>query len=77
MSNMVGCVMIEIALFSSLRNVKVVTFGKTVLGMTIAISNLLRDHIVGDVASVPVGSLHTAHQLFSDISTLHERHADV
>ena len=38
-------------------NVKVVAFGKAVLGMVEAVETLLGDHIVGGVASVPVGGV--------------------
>ena len=38
-------------------NVKVVAFGKAVLGMVEAVETLLRDHIVSGVASVPVGGV--------------------
>lgn len=38
-------------------NVKVVAFGKAVLGMLEALEELLGDHLVGGIASVPVGSI--------------------
>lgn len=36
---------------------KVVAFGKAVLGMVEALESLLGEHIVSGVASVPLGSL--------------------
>ena len=38
-------------------NVKVVAFGKAVLGMVGALESILGGHIVSGVASVPVGSV--------------------
>lgn len=46
------------------RNVKVIAFGKAVLGMVTALEQILGDHITEGVASIPVGSLETAKKLF-------------
>ncbi len=48
------------ASFDLKYNVKVVAFGKAVLGMVNAIEDLLGDHIVAGIASVPVGYTATA-----------------
>ena len=40
-----------------IRNVKVIAFGKAVLGMTLSLAGIIKDHIVGGVVSVPVGSM--------------------
>ena len=45
---------------SSSRNVKVVAFGKAVLGMVAAVEGLLGEHVVEGVASVPVGAVERA-----------------
>ncbi len=42
------------------RNVKVVAFGKAVLGMVTAVERLIGEHIVEGVASIPVGAMETA-----------------
>ncbi len=42
------------------RNVKVVAFGKAVLGMVTSVERLIGDHIIEGVASVPVGTVDTA-----------------
>ena len=39
---------------------KVVAFGKAVLGMVEALETLLGDHIVGGVASVPRGAMEVS-----------------
>lgn len=39
---------------------KVVAFGKAVLGMVACLESLLGEHITEGVASVPVGSMGTA-----------------
>ena len=44
----------------SSRNVKVVAFGKAVLGMVAAVEELLGEHVVEGVASVPVGAVERA-----------------
>ena len=44
-----------------IRNVKVIAFGKAVLGMTLSLAGIIKDHIVGGVVSVPVGSMDLAH----------------
>ena len=41
---------------------KVVAFGKAVLGMLGALERILGDHIVEGVASIPAGSLELAKQ---------------
>ena len=38
---------------------KVVAFGKAVLGMVDALESILGDHIIGGVASVPSGAVNT------------------
>ena len=43
---------------------KVVAFGKAVLGMVTALEQILGEHITKGVASIPVGSLETARKLF-------------
>jgi len=45
--------------------VKVIAFGKAVLGMVTSLGQILGDHITEGVASIPVGSLETARKLFS------------
>ena len=42
------------------RNVRVVAFGKAVLGMVAAVESILQDHLVEGVASIPVGAMETA-----------------
>ncbi|XP_006821653.1 glycerate kinase-like [Saccoglossus kowalevskii] len=37
------------------HNVNIVAFGKAVIGMVSAVDSILNDHIVGGVASVPLG----------------------
>lgn len=46
------------------RNVKVVAFGKAVLGMVAAVEGLLHNHVVGGVVSVPVGAVETARKFY-------------
>lgn len=46
------------------RNVKVVGFGKAVLGMATAVERLLGDHITAGLVSVPEGILETAAKMF-------------
>ena len=41
-------------------NVKVVAFGKAVLGMLVSLETLLGDHITDGIASVPVGAVEAA-----------------
>ena len=43
---------------------KVIAFGKAVLGMVTALEQILGDHITEGVASIPVGSLEMARKLF-------------
>ena len=38
-----------------------IAFGKAVLGMTLSLAGTIKDHIVGGVVSVPVGSMELAH----------------
>ena len=47
-------------------NVKVVAFGKAVLGMLAALQRLLGNHIVDGVASVPVGAVEATLKRFPD-----------
>ena len=49
----------------SFSNVKVIAFGKAVLGMVACLESLLGEHIVEGVASVPVGSMETAQAALS------------
>ena len=49
------CVCVCVCAWAS--NVKVVGFGKAVLGMVEALEGLLGEHIATGVASVPVGSV--------------------
>lgn len=46
------------------RNVKVVAFGKAVLGMVAALEGILLSDIIGGVASVPVGAVETAKKFY-------------
>ena len=46
------------------RNVKVIAFGKAVLGMVSAVEDVVGSHITEGIASVPVGSLEVARQAF-------------
>ena len=41
-----------------------VAFGKAVLGMVAAVEGIIGEHIVGGVASVPVGTMETARTHF-------------
>lgn len=45
-------------------NVKVVAFGKAVLGMVTALEDILGQHITGGVASVPVGAVDAARRFY-------------
>lgn len=45
-------------------NVKVVAFGKAVLGMVAALEEILGQHITGGVASIPVGAVETAQKFY-------------
>lgn len=40
------------------RNAYVVGFGKAVLGMAVTLENLLQDHLISGIISVPVGALN-------------------
>lgn len=40
------------------RNAYVVGFGKAVLGMAVTLENLLQDHLISGIISVPVGTLN-------------------
>ncbi len=46
------------------RNIKVAAFGKAVLGMVAAVEHVLGNHVVGGVASVPVGAMETAQKFY-------------
>lgn len=46
------------------RNVKIIGFGKAVLGMVMALERLLGNHISEGVISIPVGSLEAARRVF-------------
>ena len=46
------------------RNVKIIGFGKAVLGMVMALERLLGNHISEGVISIPVGSLEAARRIF-------------
>lgn len=46
------------------RNVKVVAFGKAVLGMVTAVESILGDHVMEGIASVPVDTIQTARDNF-------------
>ena len=48
------------------RNVKILGFGKAVLGMVTALERLLGNHISEGVISIPVGSLGAARRFFPD-----------
>ena len=48
----------------SLKNVKVIAFGKVALKMVTTLEGILGEHITEGVASVPVGSLETARRQF-------------
>ena len=50
--------------FMLYRNVKVVAFGKAVLGMVAAVECILGDHIMEGVASIPVDAMETARENF-------------
>ncbi len=39
---------------------KVVAFGKAVLGMVAGVESVIGDHIIEGVASVPIGTMSTA-----------------
>ena len=41
-----------------------VAFGKAVLGMVAAVEGIIGEHIIGGVASVPVGAMETARAHF-------------
>ena len=43
---------------------KVVGFGKAVLGMATAVERLLGDHVTAGLVSVPVGILEAASKMF-------------
>lgn len=43
---------------------KVVGFGKAVLGMLTAVERILGDHITEGVASIPAGALETAEKFY-------------
>lgn len=45
-------------------NVKVVAFGKAVLGMVSAVEGILGEHIVEGVASIPVGAMEMAQKCY-------------
>ena len=45
-------------------NLKVVAFGKAVLGMVAALEGILGEHITGGVASIPVGAVETARKFY-------------
>lgn len=45
-------------------NVKVVAFGKAVLGMVSAVESILGEHVIEGVASVPVGAVETAQKCY-------------
>lgn len=49
-----------LCVYTICSNVKVVAFGKAVLGMVEALETLLGDHIVGGVASVPRGAMEVS-----------------
>ena len=57
------CVCIT-SVFLFYRNVKVVAFGKAVLGMVTALEDLIGDHISEGVASIPAGFLDIARKAF-------------
>lgn len=48
------------------RNVKIIGFGKAVLGMVMALERLLGHHISEGVISIPVGSLEATRRVFPD-----------
>lgn len=48
------------------RNVKIIGFGKAVLGMVTALEQLLGNHISEGVVSIPVGSLKAARRIYPD-----------
>ena len=48
------------------RNVKIIGFGKAVLGMVTALEQLLGNHISEGVVSIPVGSLEAARRIYPD-----------
>ena len=43
---------------------KVVAFGKAVLGMVAAVESLMHNHVIGGVASVPVGAMETSRRFY-------------
>ncbi len=50
--------------FAWCRNVKVVAFGKAVLGMVTALERMIGSDITEGVASVPVGAVETAEKFY-------------
>lgn len=51
-------------MWSFCSNVKIVAFGKAVLGMTAGVEHILGNHIKEGVVSVPVGALETAQKYY-------------
>lgn len=51
-------------MFLSCSNVKVVAFGKAVLGMVAAVERILGNHITEGVVSVPIGAVKAARRFY-------------